>query len=142
METDRAPIAGFVVDASVAIVWFLPDEMSSIADLALKHFADAKATVPDLFWHEMRNVLVMSYRRQRLSWPEVWQSIQRLDQLGFKTEGKADSSLILTLAERHNLTAYDAAYLALAVETKLPLATLDKQLIAAAPREGVPLLTG
>lgn len=48
--------------------------------------------------------------------------------------------MVLTLAERHKLTAYDAAYLALAIEKAIPLATLDKQLIAAATHEGVPLL--
>lgn len=48
--------------------------------------------------------------------------------------------MVLTLAERHKLTAYDAAYLALALETRMPLATLDKQLIAAATQENVPLL--
>jgi predicted nucleic acid-binding protein len=44
------------------------------------------------------------------------------------------------LAQRHRLTAYDAAYLELAQRRGLPLATLDKQLRDAASAEGVILL--
>ncbi|TNM65469.1 type II toxin-antitoxin system VapC family toxin [Aliirhizobium smilacinae] len=140
MEADRTPITGLVLDASIALVWFLPDEQSLVADAALKLLDGASATVPDLFWHEMRNILMTSYRRKRLSLPEVWHSMLRLDQLNIITAPRSDSKQILTLAERHGLTAYDAAYLALAFETRLPLATLDNQLIAAATQDGVPLL--
>ncbi|MEV4609677.1 type II toxin-antitoxin system VapC family toxin [Neorhizobium sp. LMR1-1-1.1] len=141
MEADRTPINGFVLDASIALVWFLPDEKSSVADTTLKRLDGAKATVPDVFWHEMRNVLLTSYRRNRLSLAEVWHSMHRLGQLGIITAAGLNNNHILTLAERHNLTAYDAAYLAVALETKLQLATLDKQLIAAAMQENVRLLT-
>jgi predicted nucleic acid-binding protein len=44
------------------------------------------------------------------------------------------------LAHRHRLTLYDAAYLELAQRRRLPLATLDSDLRAAAMAEGVPLL--
>lgn len=81
METDRAPLTGFVIDASVAIVWFLPDEANPIADSALKFMTSVKANVPDLFWHEMRNVLMICFRRNRLTLPEVWHSMHRLEQL-------------------------------------------------------------
>lgn len=83
---------------------------------------------------------MISYRRKRLAREEVWQSMLRLEQLEISTSVTSNNNLILQLAERHGLTAYDAAYLALAVERQLPLATLDKQLIAAAPREGVTLI--
>jgi predicted nucleic acid-binding protein len=140
MEADRAPVNAFVLDASVALVWFLPDESSVVADTALRFVDIARATVPDLFWHEMRNILMVCYRRQRLSLPEVWHSMNRLEQLGISTAPVVNGRHILTLAERQNLTAYDAAYLALAIEIKQPLVTLDKKLIAAATQEGVRLL--
>jgi predicted nucleic acid-binding protein len=44
------------------------------------------------------------------------------------------------LALRYNLSAYDAAYLELALRKSLPLATLDAQLDAAARQAGVPVL--
>ena len=46
----------------------------------------------------------------------------------------------LELADRHNLTVYDATYLELALRLSLPLATLDDDLRLAALRENVPLL--
>ena len=84
---------------------------------------------------------MISYRRHRLSLEEVWRSMHRLEQLRVTTSATANNALILTLAERHRLTAYDAAYLALALEQQLPLATLDRELAEAATREGVPLLS-
>ena len=137
METDRPEVASFVLDASIATVWLLPDEVESVADQTLKLLNTAVAIVPDLFWREMRNVLLTAHRRKRISLPEVWHSMARLEQLGIITAPMASGTLILPLAERHSLTAYDAAYLALALERRLPLATLDRRLAEAAMREGV-----
>lgn len=44
---------------------------------------------------------------------------------------------LLQLAEAHNLTAYDAAYLELAQRSGLPLATLDSDLAAVAASLGI-----
>jgi predicted nucleic acid-binding protein len=49
-------------------------------------------------------------------------------------------SSALHLAERHGLTVYDAAYLEIASRRKIPLATLDQELQAAAMSDGVQLL--
>lgn len=46
----------------------------------------------------------------------------------------------LELAERHGLTVYDATYLHLAMDIDAPLATLDRQLAAAARAEGVEVI--
>ena len=140
MEADRTDVVEFVLDASIALVWFLPDEANIIADRSLRLLNKTAAIVPDLFWHEMRNVLLTSFRRKRISLPEVWHSMARLEQLDIATARTADNTSILTLAERHTLTAYDAAYLALALDRQLPLATLDRTLAEAAEREGLPLL--
>ena len=45
--------------------------------------------------------------------------------------------LVLGLATTHGLSAYGAAYLALAIARQLPLATLDKRLAAAAHSEAI-----
>jgi predicted nucleic acid-binding protein len=47
---------------------------------------------------------------------------------------------LLGLARTHQLTAYDAAYLVLAIQTGLPLASRDRKLRAAAQRSNVRLL--
>jgi predicted nucleic acid-binding protein len=47
---------------------------------------------------------------------------------------------VISLAREQSLTAYDAAYLHLAMREGLPLATQDDALILAANRVGVPLV--
>ena len=142
MEGDRpAMTAKFVVDSSVVCSWVLPDESSSVAAAAFVHLQTSDAIAPDLLWHEVRNVLMMARKRNRIEFDKACEGVKLLRGLSIFTRRSSSDDMILDLAERHQLTAYDAAYLALAIESKLPLATLDKQLIAATAREGVPLLS-
>ena len=142
MEGDwQALMTDFVVDASVACGWVLPDETSAVGEAAYAYLERHSAFSPDLLWHEVRNVLMMTYRRKRIDFGAVTAGVEKLRILPIRTRHDvANDYSIITLAERHGLTAYDATYLALAVEMKLPLATLDKQLITAATRDGVPLI--
>lgn len=132
-------MAGFVVDASVVCCWALPDETSVVADAALDLLQSTNATAPDLLWHEVRNVLMLAQRRKRIDFALVKEGLRILRGLPIITTPFLHDEPILTLAERHALTAYDAAYLALALEQQLPLATLDRELTQAAVREHVPL---
>ena len=52
-----------------------------------------------------------------------------------------DFIALVRLAATHGLSAYDAAYLALALRRSLTLVSLDVQLIAAAKRLGHPVIT-
>ena len=73
---------------------------------------------------------------------ELDRALQILLALPIQTDLIADSVLfekIPVLAEQYALTAYDAAYLELALRERLPLATLDRQLRAAASSAGVAL---
>ena len=54
--------------------------------------------------------------------------------------GPGETALVLKLAERHRLSAYDAAYLAVARAERRPLASFDKRLRAAAAAEGLTAL--
>lgn len=130
----------FVIDASVLCVWALPDESSATAETAMINLRGSNVIAPDLIWHEVRNVLMIARRRNRIDFDLAIESFQKLRNLGIATLPISNEGMILTLAERYRLTAYDAAYLTLALETRMPLATLDKQLIAAATQENVPLL--
>lgn len=47
---------------------------------------------------------------------------------------------VIELGREYRLSAYDAAYLSLALRTGLPLATQDSDLTVAARRAGVPIL--
>ncbi len=57
-----------------------------------------------------------------------------------KSAGAGDRVEIVRLALRHQLSAYDAAYLAPAISEKLPLAMADKRLAAAARSERMLLI--
>ena len=128
-----------VVDASIAAAWLLPEEDSDAAE-ALIAALSGMPPVPSLFWHEARNILVMAERRGRIVAGEAAAAMGRLRRLALEDAGAGSDGAVLALATAHGLTAYDAAYLALAQERDLPLATLDQKLAGAARREGVALL--
>jgi predicted nucleic acid-binding protein len=130
----------FVVDASVVGAWLLPDEDSVLAEIAMARMAEEDAHAPDLLWHEIRSLLLNAARRQRIAGEDIIALLYRLADAPLKNAGPGDGALMVRLALRHQLSAYDAAYLALAVIQKLPLATADQRLMAAARGEGVPLI--
>lgn len=131
-----------VVDASVAAAWVLPDEDNTAADAILHRVAAEGAIVPGLLWHELRNILLMAALRGRIAQEEVVPSLLRLRRLPLESEhiaARGDQALI-ALAQRSRLTAYDAAYLLLARDHGLPLATAGRALRQAAETEGVELI--
>lgn len=122
----------FVVDASVAGTWVLPDEHHSIATEALDLLKKDEAYVPAIFWFEIRNLLISGERRQRISSTDTAKALDGLQTLPILVDTQADSHLTLQLARDHRLSIYDSAYLELAVRRGFPLLTLDAQLNAAA----------
>jgi predicted nucleic acid-binding protein len=88
----------------------------------------------------VRNVLVVNERRGRIDPPGSAAFLVDLARLRIDLERQADGEILLALARTHRLTAYDAAYLELALRADAPLATLDRKLAAAARAAGVPLL--
>lgn len=129
-----------VVDASVAVAWCLPDEPDAAAETALDQLIDEQGLVPTVFWHEVRNVLLTAERRRRIEAAAADEAMSWLRALPLMIDAGDDDVRVLALARRHQLTAYDAAYLALALARQLPLATLDGALVRAAGREGVTLI--
>jgi hypothetical protein len=65
---------------------------------------------------------------------------RQLRSLPIEDLGSGSDDQILELARRHGLSAYDASYLALALDQNLPLGTSDRQLAAAALRESVEII--
>ena len=130
----------FVPDASVAAAWLLPDEEAPLADLALDRLMDEEAKVPNLFWHELRNLLLSAERRGRIDERHTSESIARLRQLPIHCPGEPDDTHVMALARDHELTAHAASYLALAIREGCPLASLDRRLNQAATAESVAVL--
>lgn len=127
----------FVIDASVAACWLLPDESHPYADAAFDRFPSDTAIAPSLWWFEMRNIFLSSERRGRLNPAITEQFLSLLNALPIRLDHRPNDAALLTLARRHKLTAYDAAYLELALREGLALATLDAALIQAAKAEGL-----
>ncbi|MGO9673691.1 MAG: type II toxin-antitoxin system VapC family toxin [Methylocella sp.] len=128
------------MDASVVGAWLLPDEDNALAEIAMARMEEEDGFAPDLLWHEIRSILLTAARRRRIAGEDIVALLYRLAATPLKNAGAGDGVEIVRLALRHQLSAYDAAYLALAVLRELPLATADKRLAAAARGEGVPLI--
>ena len=130
-------VMAIVVDASIAAAWFLPDERNDAADQLMADLRSAPGCAPSLFWFEIGNLFLTAERRGRLAAGEALLSMAQLRGLPLQDEGAGGDPLVLALAARHALSAYDASYLALAIQLGLPLATTDKRLAAAARLEGI-----
>ncbi len=130
----------FVLDASIAAAWLLPDEEAALADLALDRLAEERAGVPGPFSDELRNLLLSAERRGRIDERYAEASLTRLRRLPIRCPDEAEDRHVLALARSHRLTAYDANYLALAIREGCPLASLDRRLNQAAMEEGLPPL--
>lgn len=126
----------FVIDASMAAAWLLPEEFSDAAEEVMATI-NAPCPVPSLFFFEIRNILAMSERRGRIAAGGALVNMERVRRLPLDDAGIGADSYVLLLSANHCLSAYDAAYLALALNRSLPLATLDRKLAAAARKEGV-----
>ena len=130
----------FVLDCSVTMAWVFPDEASEATGRLRDSLIDDRAFVPSLWPVEVGSVLLAAARRGRVDadeWPRICAS---LDALPIEVEPVSTPRVwgpTLTLAERHDLSVYDATYLELALRMKLPLATLDRALAAAAKTAGV-----
>jgi predicted nucleic acid-binding protein len=127
-----------VIDASVTIAWIADDEKSDYADLALQAFGSDAAIVPGIWHWEIANVLLALERKGRLvdaiaTYARVVQLPIDVELLAYSRDRR--SIMEIELARKHHLSAYDAAYLALAKATSHPLATLDARLQKAARAE-------
>ena len=130
----------FVVDASVTLTWLFEDESIPAAEQLQDRLTAESALVPTIWRDEVTNALVVACRRGRISQAHVDRFCALLAQLPIDAVEAPPMAEVARLALRHELTAYDAAYLQLAVARGLALATVDARLAAAATEVGVHLL--
>jgi predicted nucleic acid-binding protein len=128
-----------VIDASVVAAWAFEEEHLT-AEAAFARVRAEEAFVPVLWWYELRNVLVLGERRGRLTEQQTARFLRSIARLRISLDQTLDETAVLSLARRHRLTVYDAAYLELAQRQAVPLATLDRELVAAAQAEQVALI--
>jgi len=132
----------FVLDASVALSWCFADEVSPASVQVRERLATERGVVPALWLYELANALTVAVRRGRMSAETAADMARLLVSLPIDlAEPVRDLTELMHLAAQHDLSAYDAAYLHLAITSELSLATLDARLGAAARAAGVRLLT-
>jgi predicted nucleic acid-binding protein len=132
-----------VLDSSATLAWIYSEEMTDAIRAVFDQVADAGAVVPALWRLEVANSLTVAVRRNRIDVEFRRAALADLALLDIVTDQHTDSQAwaeTLQLADRYRLTLYDAAYLELARRRKLPLATLDQELLVAAHATGTETL--
>jgi len=119
-------VTELVLDASVALAWCFRDERTEATAELLERVQTDAAAVPSLWHLEVVNVLALAERRRRITPAESAELITLLE--------------MLEIVREERLTAYDAAYLELAMRLGLPLASKDDDLCDVAERLGVSVL--
>jgi predicted nucleic acid-binding protein len=136
-------LSDFVLDASLTLQWFLEDEADRKYSLAvLASLSEKGALVPLLWFYEVGNGLVVACRRKRINIDQIDGFLTRLRGLPIDPAQQTPSEILElpAFAQARGLTNYDAAYLALAVPSKLPLATTDGALRRTAASASVDLV--
>jgi predicted nucleic acid-binding protein len=133
-------LPGAVVDTSFVIAVLVDEEHTAFARAAFATLVSEGMTAPGLLAWEIASVLQKKVRQKRISPAERAALVEGLEDIAIDLRtapGLAELGLLLELSDRHGLTAYDAAYLLLAMEEGAALASLDDDLVAAARAEGL-----
>lgn len=135
----------FVLDASLALRWFLDIPIPPYAANIRKMLEDGDRAIVPAIWHlEMANTLLVSTRRGKITQSDADTHLFNIESLlNGPIETRIDGIPVrraISVAQAWGLTAYDASYLDLAQTEKLPLSTLDAQLRKAAHRAGVEIV--
>ncbi|MCL2490515.1 MAG: type II toxin-antitoxin system VapC family toxin [Propionibacteriaceae bacterium] len=130
-----------VVDTSVTLSWLFADEVSPETEALLDRVRDESGMVPSLWQYEVSNALLMAVRQGRLVEADATHILTLLRGINLQVNhSPIDLKRVFALAVAHQLTAYDAAYLDLAMVWGVPLATLDRSLAQAGAAVGVEVL--
>jgi predicted nucleic acid-binding protein len=139
-------MADFVLDASIAFSWCFPGdptEDTAYSRRVLLHLASHDAIVPEIWAFEIANIIfVACNKRKRITQQQIDEYLRRLKALPIRVEPYDlwANVRLESRARKWNLTAYDAAYLDLALRKNLPLATTDDDLKRTAHAEGIELV--
>ncbi len=133
-----------VIDNSVLVPLFFPDEQAEFSDRVLRRVHDGVHLIaPRLALIEFGNVVLRGVRQKRISQSVGDAALSDFMQLPVQfidSFAETQLSRVMRLAQRRGLTAYDATYLALAIDEGAALASLDSALRVAAEAERVEFL--
>ena len=91
-----------VIDASIAIAWCLRDRPGTPdADAAIEQGGLEGIVVPDLFWHEVRSVLLIGERKGRIEVGAMDDHMKDIRTLSIETDADQDDAAVSTLSRQH-----------------------------------------
>jgi predicted nucleic acid-binding protein len=125
-----------VLDASLIVAHVLGEEAIVARADIIETLKNGKIVVPAHWTVEISNAMITNVRRRRLSFEDaqlVLQEIAKYD-VEVRPASPGDISTPISFAHEQQLTAYDAAYVKLAMDTRATLATLDDAMRRAAMR--------
>jgi len=140
-------MAEFVLDASIAFSWCFPGDPTEDTPYSrriLSRLTTDDAVVPEIWAFEIANVIFVAFsKRKRISQKQIDEYLKLLKALPIRAEIMDIWSNVdlESLARKWNLSAYDAAYIALAQRRNLPLATADDDLKRLALAQGIQVLS-
>ncbi|NOT29893.1 MAG: type II toxin-antitoxin system VapC family toxin [Planctomycetes bacterium] len=141
-EAESSVGGALVVDASVALDWIFRSERSERANRVLEQGLERGMVVPAIWPAEVANGLLTAQRRGKLKPEDLPGALALFEELPVSIPapgGVAAIRILVDAGQSASLTAYDAAYLELALRESAPLATHDEALRSAAERAGVEL---
>jgi len=124
------------------MAWCFSEEATELTKtllLRLSNLIDS-AVVPALWLYEVANVVELAARKGRIPGEKALAFLESLADLPIEVENPSQTQVLINvraLAGQYQLTAYDAAYLELAIRHKLPIASLDRALSRAAWAAGL-----
>lgn len=131
-----------VLDASFVLERLI-GKGTALTDIPYAELTQQPIVVPSHWPYEVANTLRTDIRGKKLGVERLHDIIGRLDILDIKVEpplSPDDIAPLAVFAATHDLTAYDAGYVQLAIGRRAVLATLDNAMRRAAATLGVPLL--
>jgi predicted nucleic acid-binding protein len=129
-----------VVDSNVIAYLYLPGEHTARAEALLER--DPEWTAPVLWRSEFRNILAGYMRRRALSFDQARELQAEAESLLSGAEHDVDSQRVLELVRDSDCSAYDCEFVALAMQLRVKLVTLDAKLLRAFPGHAVALTAG
>ncbi|TAN46007.1 MAG: PIN domain-containing protein [Nitrospirae bacterium] len=117
----------FVVDASVAIKWYMPEVHSEEAFRLLS--PKFELYVPDLLFSEIGNILWKRRIKDELSHEKAMTIIAAVNDVSFNiVSSQSLMSNTLNIACKHQRSFYDSVYIAIAQTRNCPMVTADLKL--------------
>jgi len=126
-----------VVDVNTIAYFWIPGEMSKLAERAFEKDPDWVTTV--LWKSEFRNILTGYLRRNQLTKTQVMKCLDNAESQFDGKEYVIPSYQVIDAVSQSTCSAYDCEYVALAKDLKVKLVTSDKQILDQFPKRAVSL---